>query len=448
MRPFRRFALAACTAAALITSAASAAPAVESFTLKNGLEVVVIPNRRVPAVSHMLWFRVGAADDPPMASGLAHYHEHLMFKGTKSYPQGRYEQLIAAHGGRQNAFTGYDSTGYYVDIAKEKLPLVMQLEADRIRGLTPDPQEALKEREVILEERRTRVENSPQALLAEQVNAALYLNHPYHIPVIGWMHEMAQLTPEEALALHRRHYHPNNAVLVISGDVTAAQVRPLAERHYGSLPKRDVPPRRWRQEPPARAARHVTLRHANVKQPVWTRSYLAPSLVHGDTSQALPLSVLAQVLGAESTGLLYRALVVEQKLATSITTGYEPFMRGPSEFSISAVPADGVSPERLGAAIDRALEAILSGGVPEDSVRRAKRLLKAETVYAREGLQPMAYLMGTIRMLGLEKEVFARWPEMIEAVTRADTEAAARTVLQPESSVTGVLLPEETHAQE
>ncbi len=434
--------------ASLSAFAVDTLPPVESFSLKNGMEVIVIPNHRVPAVSHMLWFRIGSADDPPMQSGLAHYHEHMMFKGTEKFRQGQYESLIAAQGGQQNAFTNYDATGYYVNIAKDKLPLAMELEADRMRGLKPDPKEALKEREVIMEERRMRTDNNPQALLSEQMNAALFLNHPYHTPVIGWMHEMAGLKPEDVLAFHKKYYHPDNAILVISGDTSAAEIRPLAEKYYGSLPKRAVPERIWKEEPPARTERHLTLKHANVKQPIWERSYLAPSLVHGDTQHAFPLMVLAQVLGAGRTGILYQELVVKQQLATSISAQYGGFSRGPDQFAINAVPAANVSPEKLEAAINALLDQTLKQGIPVEAVIRAKSLLKAEAIYAREGLQPMAYLMGMLRILGLEKDMFTKWPELIEAVTPEQVQEAAKAVLKPEASVTGLLLPAEGEAHE
>ncbi len=235
--------------------------------LANGLEVIVIPNHRIPAVSQMIWYRIGAGDDPLGKSGLAHYHEHMMFEGTAKFKAGEYSDIIARHGGQQNAFTGADATSYFVNIAKEQLPLVMEMEADRMRGLTPTDEGAQKEKQVIIEERRQRIENSPEALLSEQMNAALFRNHPYHWPVIGWMHEMEGLTKEDVLQFHRTWYHPNNAILIISGDVTAAEVRPLAQKYYGGLPNVPVPPRRWNKEPPQNNARRVTLHHKNVKQP-------------------------------------------------------------------------------------------------------------------------------------------------------------------------------------
>ncbi len=425
--------------------AAFAAPKVESFRLKNGMEVVVIPNHRIPAVSHMLWFRVGAADDPQFKSGLAHYHEHMMFKGTKKFKQGRYETIVASEGGQQNAFTGHDATAYYIDIAKDKLPLAMELEADRMRGLTPDPKEALKEREVIMEERRARIENNPQALLGEQMTAALYLNHPYHIPVIGWMHEMAGLTPEDVLEFHRRYYHPNNAILVISGDVTAHEVRPLAEKYYGGLAVKKVPPRVWKQEPPSITERHMTLRHINVKQPLWEREYIAPSLAHGDTKQAFPLMVLAQVVGADRTGILYKELVAKQRIATQADAYYNVFSRGPARFSVSATPAEKITPEALEAAID-ALLARLPQEISAEAVDRAKAGLKAEALYTREGLQPMAQVMGTLRILDLPITLYEEWTDRLEAVTSEQVQEAAKAVLKPENSVTGILLPAEEGA--
>ncbi len=418
-----------------------AAPVVEQFMLANGMEVIVLPNKRVPAVAHMMWFRVGSADDPLGKSGLAHYHEHMMFKGTRNYKPGEYADIIARHGGQQNAFTGHDATSYFVNIAKEQLPLVMQLEADRLRGLTPTDEDATKEKQVIIEERRERVENNPQALLDEQMNALLYRHHPYRIPVIGWMHEMEGLSKKDTLDFHTAYYHASNAILIVSGDITAAELKPLAEKYYGSLPKMPTPSRQWVSEPPQRAPRHITLAHQNVKQPQWSRIYSTSSFNVGDTKKALPLFLVSQLLGGGKTSHLYRTIVMEKKLASAVDTSYNGFSTGPAEFSITAIPESGVTLEALGKAIDQEIATVLSASFADADIVRAKTLLKAESVYARDGLSGMARIMGWVRMAGLSADYFSKWDSMIDAVTAAEIKDAATHALNENASVTGWLLP-------
>ncbi|MFO0389314.1 MAG: M16 family metallopeptidase [Alphaproteobacteria bacterium] len=423
---------------------AASTPVVETFNLSNGMEVIALPNHRVPAVSHMLWFRVGAADDPPGKSGLAHYHEHMMFKGTRNYKSGEYADIIARHGGQQNAFTGHDATSYFVNISKEHLPLVMRLEADRLRGLTPSDEDAEKEKQVIIEERRERTENNPQALLDEQMGALLYRHHPYRIPVIGWMHEMEGLTKKDTLDFHNAYYHASNAILIVSGDITAAELKPLVEKYYGNLPKMPTPERRWVSEPPQRAPRHITLEHPNVKQPEWTKIYEASSFNNGNKKEALPLFLLSQLLGGGKTSHLYQTIVVEKKLASAIDTSYNGFSIGPAEFGITAVPEQGVTLEALGKAIDEEIKTILSKDFKAADIARAKTLLKAESVYARDGLSGIARIMGWVRMAGLHADYFSRWDAMIDAVTPQEISEAATHALDAKASVTGWLLPAST----
>lgn len=442
--------LMACIACLTAPVAASAYEPVkvETFTLENGMQAVVIPNHRVPAVSHMVWFRIGSADEAPGVSGLAHYLEHMMFKGTDKLKVGEYSQTVSKHGGDHNAFTSYDYTGYYVNIAKEHLPLVMELEADRMVNLRVDDEEFLKEREVIIEERSMRTDNQPSALLREQMMAALYLNHPYHTPVIGWRHEMAVLTREQVFDMYRRYYHPNNAVLVVAGDITAEELKPLAEKYYGALKKGEDMPRNWTAEPPTVSARRVILRDTKVMQPDFTRYYLAPSFVNGKTELAIPLTLLSQVLGGSETSRLYQELVVKRKLATNAGAYYNGIDRGPSVFAISATPAEGVELADLEEAVDEVLREIKREGVTPEELARAKVQSKAEVVYARDGLQSLAYIIGQLYMIGLDESYFNQWPENIEAVPAEEVRKVARWLLKPERSVTGWLLPQEAEPQE
>lgn len=436
----RRVFLALSLSAISYPLAAAELPSVESTILANGLEIVVIPNHRLPAVSHMLWLRVGAADDPRGKSGLAHYHEHMMFQGTANYKSGEYAETITREGGQENAFTGKDATAYFVNIAKEKLPQVMALEADRMRGLTPGNDDAAKEKEVIIEERRARIENNPQGLFSEAMDAALWRNHPYRMPAIGWMHEMQKLSKDDVLRFHQTWYHPNNAVLVLSGDITLAEARTLAERYYGDLPRGAVPARQWNDEPPQQSARRLVMHSPNVRQPVWMRNYQVSSLGWGNKNQGLPLLILSQLAGGGKTSALYQALVEEKKLASDVSVSYDTFTLGPSVFRIIVLPEPGISMERIENAVNDEIARMLKDGFKDEDITRAKTLLKAQAIYARDGLAGVARVMGWIRMIGLDKDFLFTWPNMIEAVKPADIMAAAKENWNLNASVTGELL--------
>lgn len=414
----------------------------ETFTLANGMEVVVIPNHRTPIVSHMVWYRVGSADETPGKSGLAHLLEHLMFKGTPSVPPGEFSKIVARNGGRDNAFTSSDYTAYFQNVAVDRLELVMTMEADRMKNLVLDEANFQTERSVVLEERRARVENNPAALLAEQMEAALFLNSPYHRPVIGWEREIAGLSLDDALAFYRRWYAPNNAILVVAGDVDAATIRPLAEKYYGGLERADTPARARTQEPPARAARRVTLTDARVGQPNWTRLYLAPSDNAGDTTLAAPLEVLAELIGGGSTSRLFRTLVVERGLAASASAFYDATALDLSSFRIGVTPRPGVPLDKLEALVDQELARIIKDGIPPDEVERAKTRLTAGSAYSRDSLHTGARVLGEALATGQTVAQVEAWPERIAAVTPELVARAAAQVLDAKASVTGLLLPD------
>ncbi len=415
----------------------------ETFTLKNGMAVVVIPNHRVPVVTHMVWYKAGSADEPPGKSGIAHFLEHLMFKGTKTLAPGEFSRILARNGGRENAFTSHDYTGYFQSVAVDRLQLVMEMEADRMTNLVFDEKEVEPERQVIFEERRNRTGNNPSAILGEHVNAALFLNHPYRRPIIGWEHEIRGLTISDLRSFYRRWYTPNNAILVVAGDITADRLRPLAERTYGRIPAGPAPSRARPGEPPHKAARRVTLKDPRVRQPSWSRTFLAPSYTEGATEHAYPLQVLAEILGGGATGPLYRSLVVEQKLAVSAGAYYDPSRLGPGTFGFYASPRPGVSMAKLEAAMEAELARVVDKGVTDEEARRAKGRLDAEAVYARDSLRTGARVLGGALAIGLSVEDVESWPERIAAVTVRQINAAARAVIQDGRSVTALLLPED-----
>lgn len=413
-----------------------------TYRLDNGLQVVVVENHRAPIVSHMVWYRVGAADEVPGKSGIAHLLEHLMFKGTPSVPPGEFSKIIARMGGRDNAFTSSDYTAYYQNVAADRLESVMKMEADRMRNLTLDDSNVTTERAVVEEERRSRTDNNPQALLAEQVEAALYLNHPYRRPVIGWASEIASLSRQDALDFYKRWYAPNNAILVVAGDVQPEQVRQLAETYYGPLKPENVPERQRIEEPPPVAARTVTLSDARVQQPSWGRSYLAPSYASAaDKAQPYALEVLAEILGGNATARLYKSLVVEQGIATSASAWYDPSALDRTTFGVAATPRPGIAMDKLQAAMDKEIARVLEKGIDAAEVERAKERLRANVVYARDSLHTAAQVLGQALTTGQTVEDVEAWPARIAAVDAAQVNAAARAVLDAKASVTGVLLP-------
>jgi len=413
----------------------------ESFTLPNGMQVVVITNTRVPVVTHMVWYRVGAADEPRGTSGIAHFLEHLMFKGTKDLPPGAFSRTVAQNGGQENAFTSWDYTAYYQSVARDRLELMMKMEAARMTGLLLTDNEVYPERDVIIEERRQRVENSPADRIREQIGATFYVHHPYGTPVIGWPQEMAALTREDAERFYRTWYAPNNAILVVAGDITAADLKPLAETYYGVIPARPLPPRDRVGEPPISAARRVILQDEAVRQPSVQRLWHAPSYRTDAAGQAYALQVLTEVMSGGATGRLYRALVVEQKVATSAWMAYSPMAWDGTAFAAGISPAPGVGAERAEAALEEQIRILLDKGVTDAEVETAKRRMLAEAAYARDSLSGPAQTLGAALTTGQSIDDVESWPVRIDAVTTEQVTAAARAVLGQTNHVTGVLLP-------
>ncbi len=418
----------------------TSAPA--TFTLANGLQVVVIPDHRTPVVTQMLWYKVGAADETPGKSGLAHFLEHLMFKGTAKHPPGEFSQTVIRVGGSENAFTSSDYTGYFQRVPKDQLGLMMGFEADRMTGLILKDENVLPERDVVLEEYNMRVANNPDARLTEQIMAALYLNHPYGRPVIGWRQEIEKLDREQALEFYRRFYAPNNATLVVAGDVEAADVRRLAEQTFGPIPRQDgIPAKRVRpQEPLPAAPRTVTLADPRVEQPGLRRFYLVPSAVTAAKGESAALDVLAAVLGAGSNSLLYRALVVDKPLAVSANAWYTGTAIDATQFGISASPQPGVSFADLEKTIDEVIATVAKDGVKAEDLERTKTQLIAAATYAQDNQSQLARWYGAGLTVGLTIDDIRSWPERIRAVTAEQVRDAARTWLDAKRSVTGYLV--------
>ena len=436
--------LALCLVPGLNTDARAGVFNPETFTLSNGMRVVVVGNHRVPVVTHMVWYGVGSADEGPGESGIAHFLEHLMFKGTKKREPGEFSKILARNGGRENAFTSTDYTAYFQTVAVDRLEMVMEMEADRMTNLRLTEQGVATEKAVVLEERRSRTDNNPGSILREQVNAAMFLNYPYRRPVIGWAHEIEALSLKSVMAFYKKWYAPGNAILVVAGDITAAKLKPLAEKYYGRIPAPPPMARVRPAEPPQSASRRLTLKDARVRQPAWSRTYLAPSYLTGETGHAYALEVLADIFGAGATSRLYRSLVVENKIAVSAGSHYDPDARGPGRFSLYAAPKPGVSMEALEKAMEAELTKILTEGVSASEVARAKKRLRAQAVYARDSLQGGARTLGAALAIGMTVEDVEAWPDRIGAVTAHQVNAAAKAVLKEGRSVTALLLRKKT----
>jgi zinc protease len=435
---------AAFLASTLTGGAVSAEPAgnkVADFTLPNGLELVVIPDHRAPVVTHMVWYKVGAADETPGKSGLAHFLEHLMFKGTAKNPTGHFSRVVATLGGQENAFTSNDYTAFYQRVPSDQLKTVMAFEADRMTGLQLTDAVVLPERDVILEERNWRMDNNPQARLGEQIDAALYLNSPYGKPTIGWRHEMEQLSREDAIAFYRRFYAPNGAVVVIAGDIEPEQARIFADETYGAVKPSDIiKPRRRPQEPPQVAVRSLTLADARVEQPMMQRAYLAASFATGKPGQSEALEVLAHILGTGSNSRLYRALVVDKHVAVMAGASYDSSALDLSKFSVYGAPAQGIALPQLESETDAVIGDVIDKGVTDAELDRAKSRLVADAIFSQDNQASMARWYGTSLMTGATVDDVQRWPERIRAVSAADVQAAARLWLDKRHSVTGYLI--------
>jgi zinc protease len=413
-----------------------------TFTLDNGLNVVVIPDHRTPVVTQMIWYKVGSADETPGKSGLAHFLEHLMFKGTSKHPQGEFSQTVLKVGGNENAFTNADYTGYFQRVPRDQLGRMMEFEADRMTGLILKDENVLPERDVVLEEYNMRIANNPDARLNEQIMAALYLNHPYGRPVIGWHHEIEKLNREDALAFYKRFYAPNNATLVIAGDVEAADVRAMAERTFGKVaPQPSIAPHRIRpQEPVPTAPRTVTLADPNVEQPILKRYYLVPSAATASPQESAALDVLAQLMGSGTNSLLYRALVVDHPLAVSASAGYQGTAIDPTQFIVAVAPKQGVEFATAETAVDNVIADLKQNPVSAESLERAKTQLIASAIYAQDNQATMARWYGAALTVGLSIDDIRNWPDRVRAVNAAQVREAAQKWLDKKRSVTGYLI--------
>lgn len=442
--PISRY-LAVAVFAALLASNAAAetfkiAPNAESSMLKNGLQIVVIPDNRAPVVTHMLWYKVGSADETPGKSGIAHFLEHLLFKGTKANPDGAFSKRIAAIGGQENAFTSSDYTGYFQRVAPTHLAEMMALEADRMRNLVLTDEVVLPERNVVLEERSSRIGNNPSARLGEAIDASFYKNHPYRFPVIGWEHEIKQLNRADAFAFYEKHYTPENAVLIVAGDVVPQEVFDLAKATYGTILRNgDAQPRLRPVEPPIETARTVTLANAQVKQPSVQRSFLTPSYSTAEGPEAAALALLSEILGGGPTSRLYTSLVLNGGPATAAGSWYRGQQLDSGRISVYAVPNGDKNLEELIEKVQKIIDAIKTDGINQEELDKARNRMISDTVYAQDNQTSLARIIGVGLTTGLTLEAIQNWPGLLQSVTTDDVQRVARQYLNANRSITGYL---------
>jgi len=415
---------------------------VKEYTLDNGMKVIVIPDRRAPVVTHMVWYRVGSADEELGKSGIAHYLEHLLFKGTKRLKPGEFSRIIRNNGGQDNAFTSYDFTAYFERIAADRLELVMDLGADRMANAVFNEQDVKTELEVVKEERRQRTDNNPSALLREQLNATAYTAHTYGRPIIGWMSEVEQLTASDAREFYQRFYTPANAALVVAGDVEPDKVHELAVKYYGGLKNTaEVPVRARTLEPSFIAAKRVTMRDPRAASPSISRKYIVPGVNQAEPGVSEALDLLGTALGSGPTSYLYRELVTRQRVASQVAVWHSGDALDHGDLNISVAPAPGVDVAKAEAALDAALDDLKANGIDSKLIERSRAQLLASTIYSLDSQFRLAYLFGSAFAIGRSVQDTLGWTDRIKQVTVQDIDKVARTYLDPKRSTTGILLP-------
>ncbi|MDX8354562.1 pitrilysin family protein [Cognatiyoonia sp. IB215182] len=433
----------------MFTAIAAQAEEVTTYTLDNGMEVVVIEDNRAPVVVHMLWYKVGSADEPEGASGVAHFLEHLMFKGTDILEPGEFSEVVAANGGSDNAFTSYDYTAYFQRVAADRLELMMQMESNRMNNLVINPAEVEPERQVVIEERNQRTENNPNALAGEQFRAAQFQNHRYGIPIIGWRHEIDDLSIADLQNFYDLYYSPNNAVLVVAGDVDPDEVLELARTYYGVIPSEPQLPERLRpEEPPQRAERRITYVDPRVSQPYLIRSYLAPERDADAQEEAAALVYLAELLGGSSfTSDLGQALQFDTQTAVYTNASYGGSSLDDTTFSFVVVPTDGVALSEAEAAMDEVIANFMNAEIDAARMDSLRTQLRASEVYALDDTAGLARRYGAALTQGLTVADVQAWPDILQAVTVDDIKSVAEKVLNREQAVTGWVVANQEEAR-
>ena len=424
-----------------------AATTAQEFRLSNGLRLIVQEDRRAPTVVNMVWYRVGAMDEQNGTTGVAHVLEHMMFKGTKKLKPGEFSAKVAALGGRENAFTSKDYTGYYQQVEKSRLEQVMALEADRMQNLTMDKDEFSKEIRVVMEERRLRTDDQPLSLLFEALNATAYVAHPYKNPVVGWMNDLQNMTAADALGWYQRWYAPNNATMVIAGDVDAKHVRELAEKYFANIPAKTLPKSKPQQEPAQTGIKRIVVK-APAENAFLVMAYKMPKLLDVEKDNDVhALDVMAAVLDGYDNARLPARLVRTERIANSVDAGFEPVARGPVMFTLSGVPAQGVSVEQFEQALRAEIARIATEGVSASELKRVKAQLIASQVYKRDSVFGQAMEIGVMEMAGLSFRQLDRIIEKVSAVTPEQVQAVAQKYFSDDQLTVATLQPLPISAQ-
>ena len=423
-------------------SVAQAPLTTHEFRLPNGLRLIVKEDHRAPTVVHQVWYRAGSVDEVSGTTGVAHMLEHMMFRGTPAYPAGTFSRTVAALGGRDNAMTSRDYTMYYQQAEKSHLPKLMAMEADRMANLKLSPEDFHREMKVVMEERRLRTDDSPGGTLFEQLMASMYVAAPYRHPIIGWMDDLQHMTPDDALAWYRRWYTPNNAVVVVVGDVDPMAVRALAERTYGRVPSRPLPSRTLREEPPQKGAKRIAVK-APAENPSVVLAFKVPALREVEKAvEPYALDVLAAVLSGYENARLDRRLVREQRMADSVSASYDGLGRGPAMFTLSATPSRGHTTEALEQAMRAEIARIADEGVSAQELRRIKTQLVANQVYKRDSVFGQGMEIGIAEMSGISWRQLDRMLERIQGVTSEQVQAVARRYFGGDGLTVATLLPQ------
>jgi len=412
---------------------------VTSFSLENGMRVVVVEDHRAPVVTHMVWYRAGASDENSGKSGIAHLLEHLLFKETENVENGEFSKTVAALGGSDNAFTSQDYTAYYQRVSKQYLDLMMYYESDRMRNLKISELDFNTEVKVVIEERSQRTDSKPGALFNEQNMASLYLNHPYGVPIVGWRHELEDLDREDAIEFYKTYYSPNNAILIVSGDVDPKNVQVLANNFYGSLKNTiylDV--RKRPSEPPQIVERRLIFEDERVSQPYITRTYLAAERDSGQQREAAALTLLADLIGSDGIqSILGKTLQLDNKKAIYTNAYYNGLSYDDTNFSLIVVPNSDVTLLDIETELDRVINTFISNGIDEDHLERIKFQYKAQQIYSLDSAYSQARRFGVALTSGLTIEDVLAWPKIIQDIKSSEILAAAVSLFKKERSVTG-----------
>lgn len=422
----------------------------QEATLENGMRVIIVPDHRSPVVLHSVWFQAGSVDEAEGVTGIAHMLEHMMFKSTKNRTNEEREKLIQRNGAQENAFTSRDYTAYYQKVAKDRLGLMMDQEADRMVNLALTDEVFQPERKVVLEERQLRTESNPVNRFYEKLVSKHFGKHPYEHPVIGWREDIEGYKLQDNLDWYNTHYAPNNATMILVGDITLDEALPMVKKHYGDLKPAETPKRKLPEQPLREEEVRFVEVDKDVQVPLFVQFYRAPSAqakvagIHGDTADAPALEVLADILGGGQTSRLYKALVTEQKIADSASSGYDETGAGESSIDVYAQPKPDVTLDRIEKAVDDVIAELLKKGVTEDEVSRSIMALKSSHVYGQDDLFNTVYRLGLWLMAGGDTKGYNAYIGKVESVTKGDVLRVAKKYFVKQHRTTGLLVAEES----